>query len=399
MDENENVTEDVEDEDSEGGTQFRYSEEGNVEYCEEEVFDVQDMSNAPESQWSVQTIWNETVDVERREPKIRDYISFSDIGKKDYWSRYMKMNGVPESNPFDPRVLRIFQAGDEFHNLIKTVFKKAGIFINSQDDLDSMGMLQMSEIPATEKTLKQYGAYDALVGGKVDRDKALEWVAHSDLSPYVKVKVNRLIDTLTERFPNGLQPLLYEVKSVNSQAFWGRKNYLQEAYPHHQLQAFGYLRANHTSPKALDMVRKAGVEVESIDEARVLYVSKDDLTMAEFPIRFDNQVIADKYDRDILEMSYYILNKVEPPKPQYVIFNPRKTHSFTDKKIKYKVKGCYEVNWEVSRSPYFTLMTGFKTEKEFQESVKEELKEKNKAIKANVLQKVALKTKQIPEVM
>ena len=84
--------------------------------------------------WSVMSCWNQMLNLTKaREPKVRDYIGPSDIGK-DFWGRYQKMMGVPETNPYPDRVLRIFSAGDEFHNLIKNVFKAAGIFINSQDD-------------------------------------------------------------------------------------------------------------------------------------------------------------------------------------------------------------------------------------------------------------------------
>ena len=87
------MDEDVNDEGIEGeeegnGTDFIFNEEGELTDAVAEEFLPQDMENAPQEQWSIQGIWNEIVNLERREPKIRDYISFSDIGKKDLWSRY-----------------------------------------------------------------------------------------------------------------------------------------------------------------------------------------------------------------------------------------------------------------------------------------------------------------------
>lgn len=757
-----------------GGTLFYYDEGGEVRKMPEEEYGPKDMEETPPEIWSVQGLWNDIEKVEERKPKERDYISFGDIGKTDYWSRYMKMNATPETNPFNPRILRVFQAGDEFHNLIKTVFKKAGVFINSQDDLDEEGNPQWSEIAATDTTLKQFGAYDILVGGKPNIDKALSWIEESDLSHFMKQKAQRIANAMKERFPDGLKPMIYEIKSINcvakgeliyttkglkkienikkgdkiysiqddlslvrnkvknlfkggkkeiykittktgktilvtekhkflttnvkyladknilpknvlwkelkdikvgnkiavvnkypdnelkvrvnkeislvlgylvgdghinkrfqsnivvvemnealliknildknfdldcqikkykslngilrinltggiknrkgagnlsnkflnflrenkinkikdkkeipeiilnsnneiianflkglfqadgwcskhgngvqigygtiseklagqvshcllrlgiqnslhkvnhknsgfkskylffyqinirsfsinkfadivgfidykdrrlkkllkswkpnsknrkeniffdivkeikkigitdvydieveskgkdrlinsfcckdivvhnSQAFWGKKGYLHEAYPHHKHQALGYLRANHKNPKMIEMVKKiGGLDIDSIDEARLLYISKDDLVMAEFPISLNDQKLAESYDNDIKTMSHYILNKKEPPKPDYIIFDSKKRYSFQDKKTKYKVQGCYRANWEIERSPFFNLMTEFETTKEWQQSLRDEISEKNKKIKERVLNNIIQKT-------
>ena len=198
-----------------GGTLFYYDEGGEVRKMPEEEYGPKDMEETPPEIWSVQGLWNDIEKIEERKPKERDYISFGDIGKTDYWSRYMKMNATPETNPFNPRILRVFQAGDEFHNLIKTVFKKAGVFINSQDDLDEEGNPQWSEIAATDTTLKQFGAYDILVGGKPNIDKALSWIEESDLSHFMKQKAQRIANAMKEQFPDGLKPMIYEIKSIN----------------------------------------------------------------------------------------------------------------------------------------------------------------------------------------
>lgn len=371
------------------GTLFYYDEDESIRKMPEEEYGPKDMEEVSPEVWSIQGIWNGIEDVEERAPKKRDYISFGDIGKIDYWSRYMKMNAVPETNPFNPRIMRIFQAGNEFHDLVKIVFRKAGIFINSQDDLDKDGNEQWSVIPATDTTLKQFGAYDILVGGKPNVERALNWIDDSELSDMMKKKARKIALAVKEKFPNGLKPMLYEIKSINSQAFWSKKGYLHEAYPHHKHQAYGYLKANHKNPEMIEMVKRiGGLDVDSINEVRLLYISKDDLVVAEFPISLNDQKLKESYDKDIKEMSYYILNKIEPPKPKYIIFDSKKRFAFQNKKIKYKVQGCYRPNWEVERSSYFCLMTGFETVKEWQASLREEVSEKNKKIKERVLQKI-----------
>lgn len=372
--ENEELIEDVVEEN--GNNLFNYSEDGEIIEGEKEEFLPQDLSNVPLETWSIQGIWNDISNMERKEPKQRDYISFGDVGKKDYWSRYMKMTGVPESNPPDTRVMRIFQAGHEFHDLIKTVFKKAGIFINSQDD-DKEGQPQFTIIEGTDKILKQLGKYDILVGGKPDKEKAFKWIEQSDLSDFMKEKAKKITEFFADKFPNGLKEMIYEIKSINSTAFWGKKDYLYEAYPHHKLQLWGNLKGNN------------------ISEGRLLYVSKDDLSVAEFPIFLNDKNLEREYMKDVEAMSYYIMNKIEPPKPSYVVFNKRKIYSFQNDKKKYKIKGSYEINWEVIRSSYFTKMTGLKTDKELEMLVKDEISEKNKKIKQKILENLELKGQKI----
>jgi len=757
---------------------FEYSESNEIEEIEDIEQEIKsgpnDLSDAPPEIWSVMGIWNDITEVERRKPKVRDYISFGNIGKNDYWSRYMKMKGVPESNPIEGRVIRIFQAGDTFHDLVKGVFKSAGVYIFSQDDLNEKGERDWSEIPATKTQLKQFGAFDVLVGGKPDLEKAMKWIEKSDMTQFQRDKATKIAEYFSDKFPNGLKPMIYEIKSINciakgeliytenglkkiedikkgeniysikddfslvknkvknvfksgrkevykfttktgktilatdkhkflttnvkyladrnilpknviwkelrdikegnkiavvnkypenklkekinkdvalvlgylvgdgyinkkyqsniavvkmneailikdiidrnfdldcqikqykslsgilrvnltggiknrkgcgnfsnkflnflkknninkiktdkeipkvildsnneviamflrglfqadgcvakhengiqinygtiskklakqvshcllrlgiqsslyevnhrkggfrsknsifyninirsfsfrkfaktvgfvdfknkklnkllkgwkpnsknrkeniffdivksiekigiketydieveskdkvmnsfccediivhnSMAFWGKKNYLHEAYPHHRHQLFGYLKANHKNPEMLKRVEEAGIKVNSIDEGRLLYISKDDLVMAEFPISIYNKSLEESYKNDIDTMSGYILRDEEPPKPPYVIFNKRKTLGFQKNKIKYKVRGCYVVNWEVTWSSYFTLMTGFKSDKvkDFEQTLKAEIKEKNEIIKAQVLAKVDVITK------
>ena len=210
----EKINEDVMEEENDG-TYFLYSEKEGVIESSEKEFQPKDMENTEPEIWSVMGIWNSITEVERQKPKVRDYISFGNIGKDDYWSRFMKMKGVPESNPIEGRVIRIFQAGDTFHDLVKGVFRSAGIYIFSQDDLNEKGERDWSEIPATETQLKQFGAFDVLVGGKPDLKKAMEWIGKSDMTQFQRDKATKIAEYFADKFPNGLKPMIYEIKSIN----------------------------------------------------------------------------------------------------------------------------------------------------------------------------------------
>jgi len=327
------------------------------------------------TEWSVQAFWNDLLELTKRyPPKERDYISASDIGK-GHWDRYQKMTGVESTNPFPDRVLRIFAAGDEFHNLIKNVFKALGIFINSQDDPDEDGKNQWSIIPATLKTLKVLGKYDALVGGKVNVEQTRETCDRMQLSDFVKQRTIKMAEFLVKKYPNGLPELLYEIKSINSMAFWNKKDYLSGAYPHHVMQCYAYLKANNKP------------------EGRLLYVSKDDLMMAEIPVYLNNPKLEKIFNDDVKKMTYYLLNKKEPPKPDNIIYNEKKKLRFQHNKVKQIITGCYDFNWEVSRSQYFKKLTGFEVVKEWENSHKVELSEKNKGLKDKFKAKLELKDK------
>ena len=319
--------------------------------------------NSENTVWSIQSFWNDLLESTKRYPaKSRDYISASDIGK-DFWGRYQKMTGTETTNPFSDRTLRIFAAGDEFHHLIKNVFQALGIFINSQDDEDEDGRNQWSIIPATLKTLKVLGKYDALVGGKVNIEQTKETCERMQLSDFIKIRTIRMAEFLAEKYPDGLPELLYEVKSINSMAFWNKKDYLSNAYPHHILQCYAYLKANNKP------------------EGRLLYISKDDLMMAEIPVYLNDPKLEKIFQEDVAKMTYYLLNQIEPPKPKDIIYNEKKKLRFQVDKKKQVITGCYDYNWEVSRSQYFKKLTGVETEKQWKSNCQVELSEKNKGLK------------------
>ena len=320
-------------------------------------------NNSEELKWSVMGLWNKMLGLTQRyPPKERDYISFSDLGKEP-WSRYQKMMGVKVTNPFPERVLRKFAAGNEFHNLMSNVFKALGILVNTQDEPDESGRNQWSIIQPEGKLLKLLGKYDNLVGGKVDRGQVMTQCHKMGFSDFVKERTLLMADFLEENYPEGLPELLYEIKSINSMAFWAKKDYLRQAYPQHELQCYGYLKANN------------------LPEGRILYLSKDDLMMAELPIYLKDPEMTKRFNEDREMMSNCILNREEPPKPENIIFDPRKKLRFQWKKEKHILEGCYDYNWQVKRSQYFTLMTGFKEESRWKAEHTKELSKKNVELK------------------
>lgn len=274
--------------------------------------------------WSIQDLWNNTV-VGKDELTPRSYIRASEIGTS-FLDRYYKMHAVPFTNDFDARVLRVFEAGNLFEWLVRAVLVRAGLLHRTQQEV---------VIPETKEHLEVVGHLDFIGGGEPDWDAArsLQTALEGLGFPTRMLAVaERFVDALVEKYGDDVtfKPLLYEIKSVNSMAFWKHnRNGMLTAYPHHVMQLYTYL-------KALNM-----------DEGRILYISKDDLTLAELVVRPDKELEA-AWLGDVTRMSDYHRNNIEPGKPEDIVWNAAARK--------------YEVNWHMSRSPYLTKIVNMSAE-------------------------------------
>jgi len=284
-------------------------------------------------------IWNSELEISReREIKSKDYISAGEIGMP-FLDRWLKMKGTPPTNPFDTRVLRIFACGSEFHHIIRKVFEKTGILINAE---------QYVEIPATGKTLKVLGYYDIKIGGFSDWEIAKENIKNSDLSDITKEISYKLIEQFKIEYPLGLAETICEIKSINSNAFWHRKDYIAQGYKHHQLQLWTYLKA------------------ANINQGKLFYISKDDLTLEECPIFLDNKELAKDWQEDVETMTKYYKENIKPERENDVVFD--------------KDKEKYQQNWRIGRSVYLTHITG-KTKEQWEKETMSEVRKLNKELK------------------
>lgn len=288
--------------------------------------------------FNIYKVWNAEISLEQWKTSPRDYIRASELGKP-YLDRWYSMKGVEPTNPFEERVRRVFAAGDQFHWLIRKVFEKAGLV----KDFEGEVRLQL------KNCLPVIGHYDILVGGIVNWDEARKNIKEYGFSEPIEQRALRLVDYLEQEFPDGVPEIIYEVKSVNSMAFWAwQKNssgYLKNAYEHHKLQLYSYLWAT------------------GVKEGRVLYVSKDDLTLAEQPISINDKEIRKLVKEDIEGFSNYWKEEQAPPKEPDVIYNQEKKK--------------WQPNWKLERSLYLTKITGLEKE-EWLKMAKEEAKRRNK---------------------
>jgi len=295
--------------------------------------------------------WNKVVRPVDEGVKARDYIGASDIGRP-FIDRYLKMEGVTPTNPYPERVLRIFNAGKVIEYIVVRTLAMAGILNKKQ---------AWVEVPATKNTLRVVGYLDATIGGfpnwDVVRRKIDEHVEEFDLDiddDIVADYSTKLVEGMMEEYPNGWQEeMLVEVKSINSMAF--HKKGMRDAlgnflgYDHNKLQLYAYLKAT------------------KIKNGILLYVSKDDFTMAEVPVSLGDAKLRSEFNRDVRQMTKYYLTKEKPPKLEEISYNDK--------------NGKFEINWEVSRSPYLTLIYGYENEDVLEAKNHQLLLDLNRAMK------------------
>jgi len=320
--------------------------------------------------WSLSNIWNEQLTFGRgqRKPYKRDYFWASELGK-DYYQRWLSMNAIKSDFDFDERTLRKFEAGNFFERIVGFVLVSAGLLI--YDNIPS-------EVPADKDHLRISVRPDFIAGGKPDWEKAKKQIDEEllfKLMPNLKNIAEQLVAQFSKKYPNGLKELVFEIKSVNSMVFWAKKDYLQEAYPHHTLQLF------------------AGMKARNIDEGHLLYISKDDLTTAEFGIFLKNPGLNERYEKDVREMTEIIKKGTEPEKPKNIVFDERKKLRFQHNKEKCVIKGCFTENWQIDWSNHISRITGIKgkTQKEVAEiwkrKIAPEKKQLNDALKIKYKEK------------
>jgi len=301
--------------------------------------------------FTIQNLWNEKVRVEKRLPKVRNYISPSDLGGSMI-DRYYKMKGEPPTNPFDERILRVFDAGRLFEWIITRTFAMSGILLEKQFKIS---------LPATPDRFEVWGYGDAIIGGTPNWQMARDRIK-TFLNEY-KLKLDdeviesysmKLIDGLEKTYPLGIkEKIIIEAKSINSMAFWSHKNRDKDdhflGYDHHKLQTYAYLMGR---PDA--------------HHANIFYISKDDLCLQELPV-YRTVVLSEAFLNDTRMITHYIKENITPPREPDILFNPKKRK--------------YEPNWKAGRSLYLTKITGIKDQETWEANFHQELLDVNRAIK------------------
>jgi len=309
--------------------------------------------------WTFAEIWQESFKIMPERPlQKRNYMYASELGGS-YYDRYLKMNGVPYSNPFNFRSKGKMMSGKFFEAVIKMVLIGTGIFKRDQirSEIELPGMLRVS------------GRTDFFAGGDIDWDaakvnaesmKQMFAFCFDDLSPFV----NHMTDTIIVHFQNlfGKAPLMekiLEVKSVSGFVFQliERGNKPRRGHP---LQTLHYLLGN-----------------KQIQQGLITYISREDVSLQEFDIKRDKALLKEYHD-DVATMTEYYnagamnFKKNVPPKDPEVQFEEAVFKFVKNNKVEY--------------SPYLTYGYGYKNIDDFKNKWDKTITKWNTAFKRHALE-------------
>ena len=184
--------------------------------------------------------------LKKKEAEERDYGEYWSASSAGYCMRLnilkrLKIPPVPEIAEDRARTIRVFEAGHIFHEWIQRITKDAGISI-------------AQEVELQDEDLMVRGHFDdlVLVGGPIVNEDGTAGMEERNL-------------------------ILYDYKTQNSQAF----NYKRPEMGHShkmQLGTYMYMLRKYTGK---DITTDIPMNLETLTEARILKISKDDLRLHE----------------------------------------------------------------------------------------------------------------------
>lgn len=288
--------------------------------------------------WSFYNVWNESLLQQKSDKKYtsRSHIWASEMGGAMV-DRYLKMTGVQPTNPPNMRSLRKFEAGNIWEWIITLVLRRVGILIDTQQWISH----QYPDL------LEVTGYLDVLAGGNPDWEKAKAEIQDLTLPNFIQRATNDLVDHFKEKYPNGLNEVVLEMKSCSSFMFdvYERN---KAANPNHRLQTFHYLKS------------------KNMQEGHIVYICKDDARMLEIGV-LNPSYEEDNYKADIEAITKYIRAKEQPPLEKMIVFD----NDF----------GRFSANWKVAYSQYLTHLYGLENQMQFDNIYKKKAAGFNRVIK------------------
>lgn len=284
--------------------------------------------------WNFEQTWNDGLIGVERTNEPRNYIWASELGGS-YIDRFLKMKGVPYSTTPNVRSLRKFQAGNYWEWLVSMVLKRAGLIIEQQSRVYHQydGLLNVS------------GKIDFLAGGQPDYGKMRSEMNMYDLPEFVKDLTNKLINSFEANGSEEYKPIVLEIKSCSSFVYKAIEA-TEKPLPNHQLQNFHYL-------KGLNM-----------DEGHVVYISKDDCLIKEFPV-YNPSDVEYIYKNDIETMTNYFNSDEKPPLEKLIGWE----------------NGKFTVNKKVEYSNYLEMLYGFENPEQYRSTVDKTVGGINRVVK------------------
>jgi hypothetical protein len=225
------------------------------------------------------------------EPEPRAEIWASDLGKP-LVDRWLQMKGVPYSNPPDGKSLMTFFLGKQIEVGVEQMLIRGGVGYRSQERL---AVQQPGCLPVVGRPdlVVQVSDWETVSAADDHRE---DCPGDHPRTEAQRQALQVLLEGWRRRYPQGLATTVFEVKSVNSAAFKYHRGQegLSNAYPHHRLQLYTYMR---------------GLE---LTEGHLLYVARDTGWMEEIVVR-ETEELEEEWIRDVELMTHYYVSDERPP--------------------------------------------------------------------------------------
>lgn len=262
--------------------------------------------------WSIIESWNNSVASEQREIKPRNYLYASEIGQS-HIDIILKLRGEKQTNPPNARSKRKFMMGNIIEDIVYLTLLRCGLIIDAQ----KAGKFQYDGL------LMVSGRCDFIAGGKIDYEKSRKLILDMHLSEWMETMSLSILNRMAQEMGDiELKPMVIENKSVSAFMF-EKYSKANAPNPHHAYQLFHYLKSFN------------------MDEGRILYASKDDALMLEFPV-FNPSDVEHGYKSEIEKITEYYNTNTLPPKGEEIIFD--------------SLAGKFSKSWQVEYSPYLSLL-------------------------------------------
>lgn len=311
--------------------------------------------------WSVQTAWNKTITVPKiKKTEPRNFLYASELGRS-LFDVYHSLIGIEPTNAITDAVRRKMEAGNFYESLVVWVFQRCGILIETQGK---------ARTPETENSIAVYGRFDILAGTEKSQESWSKKKEHLDILfrqleeikfdfPFlsqVKKLSENLVEYLSTEYPDGIEAKIYEVKSLNSLAFWREGAPISTPYSHHINQLSFYQDHNE----------------RGIKNGSFLYIDRDTMSVSEL-VNIPKEDQRQERKKWIESITKHYRERIEPPKPEPILFS--------------KERDQYQFNWEIERSPYADMIIPSSDK----QKILDEIKKRNKNLKEKRLMEAAFR--------
>ena len=226
------------------------------------------------------------------EPEPRAEIWASDLGKT-HVDRWLQMKGVPYSNPPTGKSLMAFFLGKQIEIGVEQMLIRRGVGFRSQERL-TVQYPDCLPVVGRPDLVVEVADWQDIIAAVDDRQE--DSPGERSRTESQQEALRTLLAAWRERYPEGLPTTVFEVKSLNSYAFKYHRGEegLSNAYPHHKLQLYTYMRGL------------------GLTEGHLVYVARDTGWMEEVVVR-ETEEIEEAWVRDVEIMSHYYLSDECPP--------------------------------------------------------------------------------------